>query len=94
MNRKKHPELPIKEEVKLDLGGKLAKLAELVVDGALSEDVSLESRLDALKTAGSYHLAAVKAGEKKKDESNNSNFGKYAERIRNAEKESENGDDE
>lgn len=74
------------------LGEKLLTLAEAVVDEALAPGVSLEERLDALKTAGAFHVAASKAlGKLKKEEP--PAFDTYFAKIKSAERD-EDGDED
>jgi hypothetical protein len=73
-----------------DLDAKLDQLAEMVVDDALEPEVGLDARLEALKIAGAYRHASLKA--KGKPDESGSNFGKYTQRIKDAEAASE-GDD-
>lgn len=64
---------------KNDLGKKLNNLAVKLVDQALQDNVDLDTRLDVLKTAGSFYLGDEKLVSKKKpdEDPNNPTFDKF-----------------
>lgn len=77
---------------KQDLGGKLEKLALAVVDQALGEGVEIDTRLEALKVAGGFHISASKIKLKLADDDPETpNFGNFKARINGATKGALNG---
>lgn len=51
-----------------DIGTKLTRLAEMIVDGAMVEGVTLDQRIAAVKAVGGLHLGMLKAAGKLSDD--------------------------